>query len=977
MINIPTHFENKLNEKPGLLAAVRLNFEEFEPWLEQSGMPFFPGFTDHSPRHINEVLKTASSLISDSSWSLLSAEDVAVLCLAILLHDCGMHLTQDSFRSLVSTSDAPIVGDFGDRPWDQIWREYLREASRFGQEKLIGIFGNADPIVVEDLDLQNLSERDFLLVGEFVRRHHTRLAHEIAICGVGRTGAAPLKLTGFDKEICDLAGLVARSHGMSIRSTFSYVEERYGLVSSFRGVKIPFVMAVLRIADYIQVQSERAIASLLRVKELRSPISRLEWNAHFAVRDVSTNHADPEALYVHAMPEDAKTFLKLTALFKDIQRELDDSWATLGEVYGRHSSCSQLGITIRRIRSNIDDVAKFASRVNYIPIKAKFETSGPDLLTLLVGPLYGYDYSVGIRELMQNAIDACREAYDVLPKSNGYAGIVQITFDEDENGGGWVTVKDNGVGMSLDVLTKYYLVAGASFRNSEAWKKRHLNDEGNSRVMRGGRFGVGALAAFLLGEEITVRTRHIDAVESEGIEFTAKINDSQIELRRCKLPHGTEIKVFISDRDILDALRPVVTDADLAKGAVVEIDAWHEVDWYRQNEPELSILWNGYDAPMDGSYYSERRRRFNGVYVPVDKLRVPQGRGNDHEGWNRIENPFPYKEVYWRFIGRQAEQGDGLDRYVPDEIVVNGIIIQTSSGESRSVFLKRERSDERCWPTYQISRPSISILDPGGQCPINLQRNSVAFDRMGFDIEIAKAILRTFFAEIRDRRQECRTLSQFDEISRAFLRQKGINFTGQAGIVALSLDGVFLASGKNILDRKISKVFFLDANLEKIDLRPETLLRPGECIILRHKADPGIQDALSWFRGVFSTNPDYQYSHARSIGFPDTPVEEQVALMPDLRWQFVNEKKRISKQILSVLQSTRLENGWCIVRTAPIMEGRFELERRISELMASIGDVQEICGWTVSSYIELTDEESVISQVWREVFGSDAMAISQ
>jgi len=140
MIKIPELFEQVLENAPELSAAVKQSIKLFEPWLAQSGMPFFPGFTDHSPRHINDVLNAAASLISDDSRNLLTAEDVAVLCMAALLHDCGMHLTQDGFRALIEDSGQPVVVGFGDQPWSQLWKDFIAEARRFGQDKLVAIF---------------------------------------------------------------------------------------------------------------------------------------------------------------------------------------------------------------------------------------------------------------------------------------------------------------------------------------------------------------------------------------------------------------------------------------------------------------------------------------------------------------------------------------------------------------------------------------------------------------------------------------------------------------------------------------------------------------------------------------------------------------------------------------------------------------------------------------------------------------------
>jgi len=146
MIHLPLLFARTLERSPALYSAVRANFERFEPWLEQSGMPFFPGFTDHSPRHISDVLQTAAALIPDASHELVTPEDVTVLCVAILLHDCGMHLTQTGLRALVAADGPTVVTGLGDVPWSVLWKQFLGEASRFGDDKLLAIFGGEMPL---------------------------------------------------------------------------------------------------------------------------------------------------------------------------------------------------------------------------------------------------------------------------------------------------------------------------------------------------------------------------------------------------------------------------------------------------------------------------------------------------------------------------------------------------------------------------------------------------------------------------------------------------------------------------------------------------------------------------------------------------------------------------------------------------------------------------------------------------------------
>jgi molecular chaperone HtpG len=714
MIALPSLFEEKLKKSPELESFVKQTFFAFEPWLRDSGMPFFPGFTDHSPVHIEEVLNTAASLVADDAHNLISASDVAVLCMAILLHDCGMHLTPDVFRKMVSSDDSVLIDGFGDQPWKTLWTDFLSEAGRFSQEKNHAIFGDSNPVNIADFDVENLSERDMLLVGEFVRRHHTRIAHEIGMFGVGIVEEEKIKLHGFDLEMRDMAGLIARSHGMYIRETFPYIEKKFGLVLSFREVKVPFLMALLRIADYIQVQSERAIKTLLSVKELKSPISRQEWMAHFAVRDVSNDHDDPEALYVHAMPKDVKGFLKLSNLFKDIQRELDVTWSTLGEVYGRHKTYKKLGLSLRRIRSNLDDVGNFSRNVSYIPVRARFDASGPDLLRLLVGPLYDYDYSVGVRELVQNAVDACRESLDIYQSSGitdeEICPSVRVTIEENMDGGGTISITDTGVGMTLKTVTNYFLIAGASFRNSDIWKQQHLDDSGASKITRGGRFGVGALAAFLLGDELKVQTRHITSCESDGIEFTARIDDSTVELRHCKAPVGTTIVVRIDNADVINSLRPFFADSLLEKTIETQvIENWSDIDWFAQREPAVEYYWNGFNSDFFVENPSAERRRVSGKYLRQEKKFIP-GKTEDltsNLSWRPLSEPLPYKAIFWE-KPKNTNPDVGSNYWVDrGAVYVNGLFVENVDYKNDTLNSPDSRIILRTG--YKIARPSLSI----------------------------------------------------------------------------------------------------------------------------------------------------------------------------------------------------------------------------------------------------------------------------
>jgi hypothetical protein len=421
------------------------------------------------------------------------------------------------------------VAEFDDKTWSELWTEYIYEAKRFSGKQRLKIFGDEN-IKIEAPLLTNkdkLNGIDKKLIGEFIRRHHPRIAHEISFVGlIGKDNKVISFASNLEtkyKDYKDLAGLLARSHGIEVRDTFDYLkkfsEEEWSFPYS---IQIVFLMTVIRLADYFQIESSRVSIQALKLKTFSSPVSELEHFKHLSIKFVKQSHIDSEALTVEADPKNSLLYIKLKELFKDIQHELDISWAVLGEVYGRENFEKKPNLKYRRIRSNLERKSKFSSNAHYVSERVVF-TSDEELPKLLIAPLYGDDPSFGVRELLQNSIDACREREIEENKTkNNYHALIKVTIDKDEENKPFFEIKDNGRGMTLIELKNYFLKAGASFRKSADWQKKFVTDEGQAIVLRSGKFGVGVLAAFLIGEEINVCTKSI--YSSVGYKFKADID---------------------------------------------------------------------------------------------------------------------------------------------------------------------------------------------------------------------------------------------------------------------------------------------------------------------------------------------------------------------------------------------------------------------------------------------------------------------
>jgi hypothetical protein len=647
---IPRKLEAKLKGSSwyGPLLKTLASFE----WLPSRSLDLFPDFTDHGPNHLNDVLRMAERLIHSKSWNKLSAEDTAVLILGVLLHDLGMHITTDAFSSLCrgETGHKPIEG-FDTESWPGLWTDYCYAAARFSARENMDLFGT-DPVHPPSLASPNWTENERRFAGEFLRRHHARLAHGIAIYGFpGRTGAEPIMLDPGLKPLADLSGLVARSHALDLRECVTYLIERYNNQSVPKNTHAVFLMTVLRIADFLQYQPDRAPELRLRVQNLRSPISKREWRKHiFEVSD----HPDPEAFHINLEPADVETYLGVKKLLVDFQHELDHSWAVLGEVY----SGKNLLLAKRRVRSNLD--AKNWRPLGYLPLRARFEATDAQLLSLLVEPLYDYNPSYGVRELIQNAVDAVRERaalgnYTGPELQDGCDVLLTLSASA-------LTVDDCGIGMTADTIVNYFLRAGASFRNSAFWRRNFISDSGETTTLRAGRFGLGALASFLLGTRIKVSSRHCS--EDCGIEFEATIDADPIELRPCDRPIGTTVTIELKD-DVHYKLQ-----AD-----------FRAFDWYAFDWPRISILRD--DSAKDS----------------LSRPCLPASWDVEAPGWVPVRLTGSVR-IKWRREGGNRN-------------ILNGFYLQSDTGEFHT------------GATYGEVSCSTSWWDPNGEIDVDLMRTQV------------------------------------------------------------------------------------------------------------------------------------------------------------------------------------------------------------------------------------------------------------
>jgi Molecular chaperone, HSP90 family len=738
----------QLLEESDLEAPLRALADRVGEILADNKLPFFPDYTDHGTDHINRVLKSEIELVPKQVWKnsgkdsdprLLYDADAAVIIGGTLLHDIAMHLRAGGFLELVSENSRfqPLPwfsesheGQSADRPWQGLWEDFIREARRFSERALTNIIGEESARIWKfhelPADTGQWERNHCLIVGEFIRRHHARLAHEIAIYGFPGipVGSGEGQFPALGKEeghplmrLADLIGLTARSHGMSLRVCKSYLESSplYPGTPRPMGTAVLYPMALLRVADYLQIDRQRAPAVLLQLRNPQSPVSIQEWKKHRAVQNIGPATNPRGKMVTVSTDLSLALYLQLEDLLAGLQEEMDHSTAVLDETYGTLTELglNQLNLAARRVYSNLHSPA-FRDSLPYVPNQTGF-TSDPNLLTLLVEPLYGKEPSVGVRELMQNAVDAvCElEAWSAargisvesldLPEQDGD---VLIEFIKREDASWFLRVRDRGIGMTSETIENYFLRAGASFRRSPEWAKEFLDGQGQPRVIRAGRFGIGVFGVFLLGPSFRLWTRHADADKSQGYTIKASANSQLIEIHRLNaLPIGTTVEVELSN----DAVKSLALDRD---GYSEYQRPERKIDWFCWNWPKVV----------------NRVIRGEELEVLPQQFSAPIRKGTLPPEWS-VFHPDGFDAVYWTFENSPT-------------LACNGLRIEDPR-EGTFHF----DDDDFNWPSEtQLNAPNIAVLDSASNLRLTIQRYALSNKDLPFIGDLARETTLSFIA---------------------------------------------------------------------------------------------------------------------------------------------------------------------------------------------------------------------------------------
>ena len=496
---------------------------------------YMPLYTLHNERHILNIVSWMERLLGSEGIQRLSPLECALCILSAYVHDLGMTLTREEHDE--------IMGESGASPARQA---YTRFRDQFLEDRFL----------IEHLHRREEHYRANLieshLLTEYLRTTHAdersdRLSRRLGQISRDSGDAALFEYRRFGYR--EALELIATSHNQPVHWLREQSLRRFAgswtTVGNGEQVNYGFVGLLLRLADIMDFDASRTPTILfhhigldreLATRFRMEGTSQREWQKHLAITGLHWPVGGGLTYRAQQCPHPAveKSIRDFTAL---IRKEVSDA---RGELRRLNTEADAERCSLLLPEDVIADVRpdRRSGTAVYVYHDWKFELDQGEIVRLLMGEsLYG-DPSVCIRELLQNALDALElrdlrlqlikaggqptQPVDGVSLSPGHftsTGMeeelaVQLTWGE-EHGQQFIRVEDNGVGITEEVIQRYFTRVGKSFYSSPEFRHEQVDLRTKGLLCTPiSRFGVGVLSTFMIADRVSVRT-HPGGTENE------------------------------------------------------------------------------------------------------------------------------------------------------------------------------------------------------------------------------------------------------------------------------------------------------------------------------------------------------------------------------------------------------------------------------------------------------------------------------
>lgn len=294
-----------------------------------------------------------------------------------------------------------------------------------------------------------------------------------------------------------------------------------------------YVAIILRLADYLDFDYRRANKNIFEKLEL-TKLSEEEWKKNQSIFN-NRKVTKERKIELHGSCDNPIIYSKLLQYISDVEKEIDDA-KNMSDKFDKYHRISIDGKISNRIKT-----------IGFEGRDLKLSLDFKAIVSLLMGEnIYG-DKKYGLRELLQNSIDACKvmqEIYCIEERYSyeTYKPQIRLIFDKNNDN---VILKDNGIGMNLEVITRYFLNVGVSFYSSDEYV---LAAREYSPI---GHYGIGFLSCFMLSDHVKIVTKHWDEMEEREMKIGRGCEYVRLKANKdARMKHGTEI--FLNYTEVME-----------------------------------------------------------------------------------------------------------------------------------------------------------------------------------------------------------------------------------------------------------------------------------------------------------------------------------------------------------------------------------------------------------------------------------------
>lgn len=378
----------------------------------------FPEYTIHDVRHSEQVLIILNWLIPESLKVQMNSYEIFFLIASSYLHDIGMVNFPELF-----------------------------------DEKL---GKNADEI------RNNIRKNHHVRSEKFIINNYLELGIE-------------------NEHQARIIGRICRGHREALMDNKMY-NNREMYTSRNIPINVPFLSALLQIADDLDLSFERTPFILYKTIKPKNDLSLREWDRHLSTCGVGLDSENKARIIISAKCSNSDIHRSLKQLELLIQDKLDF-----------------LPDVLFQYRNYVADLPQrvlvMIETIGYEAEDFKFSLQEREITSILMGARLYDRKECALRELLQNSYDACR--FRLLFEKNIKPKIVfQLSEDRSK-----LLVKDNGIGMDRKNVERYFTRIGKCFYKSPEFSE--FKDKFNPIST----FGIGILSCFMISDHIIVETK--------------------------------------------------------------------------------------------------------------------------------------------------------------------------------------------------------------------------------------------------------------------------------------------------------------------------------------------------------------------------------------------------------------------------------------------------------------------------------------